>query len=223
MYTFVQCRHTQVSERKIWEAGSQFKKWNLSEQASNFCDTNFAKIESHSPTCLNEFHRLSCLNVIWYRPLPLCYTFVFVGFYGSNIIRISSLRTTFSKTKHTYTREKTEKKEPPRQSSVRRAAHAKFFLVVSKRRIEEAFLRWNENMQQCFQSAVPFVFFFSRLIMCVSYFHWGCTGFALCLSLLSLPMPRFMLRFDFWKPHLDNGEHRLHLLNTHHSLPTLFI
>lgn len=110
MYTFVQCRNTQVSERKIWEAGSQFEKWNLSEQASNFCDTNFAKIESHSPTCLNEFHRLSCLNVIWYRPLPLCYTFVFVGFYGSNIIRISLLRTTFSKTKHTYTREKTEKK-----------------------------------------------------------------------------------------------------------------
>lgn len=108
MYTFVQCRHTQVSERKIWEAGSQFKKWNLSEQASNFCDTNFAKIESHSPTCLNEFHRLSCLNVIWYRPLPLCYTLV------------SMVRTLFASRRceqrsakqntHTHTRENRKKR-----------------------------------------------------------------------------------------------------------------
>lgn len=171
----------------------------------------------------NLFKRIPSSFLFECYLIPSITIMLYIGFYGSNLIRISSLRTTFSKTKHTYTREKTEKKEPPRQSSVRRAAHAKFFLVVSKRRIEEAFLRWNENMQQCFQSAVPFVFFFSRLIMCVSYFHWCCTGFALCLSLLSLAMPRFMLRFDFWKPHLDNGEHRLHLLNTHHSLPTLFI
>lgn len=41
---------------------------------------------------------------------------------------------------HTHERRQ-KKKEPPRQSSVRRATHAKFFLVVSKRRIEEAFLR----------------------------------------------------------------------------------
>lgn len=61
---------------------------------------------------------------------------------------------------HIHTRED-RKKEPPRQSSVRRAAHAKFFLVVGKRRIEEAFLRWNENMQQCVFSPLCRSFSFS--------------------------------------------------------------
>lgn len=160
MYTFVQCRHTQVSERKVWEAGSQFKKWNLSEQASNFCDTNFAKIESHSPTCLNEFHRL----LVWMLFDTVHYHYAIHSF-----LLVSMVQTLFASRRfeqrsakqktHIHTREDRKKRTTSTKFGTTRCSCQILFSCEQKTNWGSIFkMKWKHAAMFSVRCAVRFLF-----------------------------------------------------------------